>query len=443
VTALPVELPVGALGPEAEPQPSYALFAATRQAAAVRCGLGVVAGLGALVLPWIGLNLSPDLLARHLTFSLGAVPLLGHLSYALVIVVLLVATVVSLVRSRGRVTPVTRAVGWCELALALLFVATTRIDGASVMFALTNDTNQTQIINAQFLTNNSNAVPTQFVGIAFDAKTLMLLYALRAGWYLLFASGVLLAGRLPRPTGRRQWTWAGLAGLAAAVAVVGLALGATAQSDMDNGIQAVSDGQPARGQGLLHSAERLDPQMAYDSPLEQALGQAQADAGLTTGLADYDEAVRPTGSNRNLLLQAQLFGQAIATLPAGSPQAAVVDADAAAFLANATVAVRNPDVLTLVTGALRTPAVTFSVGRYYYEAGAEPLAIRTLGRTMAETTNSEVRSLALTYIALAWQRLGHEATFRRDIVAAVKDDGLNENVYAREISTGLYVPGTP
>ena len=64
-------------------------------------------------------------------------------------------------------------------------------------------------------------------------------------------------------------------------------------------------------------------------------------------------------------------------------------------------------------------------------------------RRTHETANSEVRSLALTYIALAWLRLGDEAKFRSNIVAAVQADTLNENVYAREIAAGLYVPGTP
>jgi hypothetical protein len=112
-------------------------------------------------------------------------------------------------------------------------------------------------------------------------------------------------------------------------------------------------------------------------------------------------------------------------------------------LANATITSKNPDLLTLVTGQLGSPAVTFSVGRYYYEAGADSQAVAMLERTVHETANSEVRSLALTYIALAWLRLDNETNFRSNIVAAVAGDTLNENVYAREIAAGLYVPGSP
>ena len=100
-------------------------------------------------------------------------------------------------------------------------------------------------------------------------------------------------------------------------------------------------------------------------------------------------------------------------------------------------------MLELVKGNLGVPAVSFTVGRFYYEAGANSLAITCLKQTYSETSNSEVRSLALTYIALAWLQLGNEKNFRTNIVAAVHDDPLNENVYAREIAAGLYVPGTP
>ncbi len=250
-------------------------------------------------------------------------------------------------------------------------------------------------------------------------------------------------GRVGRPTNRPQRVGYALSGLAVVVVLVGLLLGSLSQSDMDKGIQAVATGQYAAGQSLLSSAQRLNPQVAYDTGFEQALGQAQADQGELSGLADFAQAERPVGKDLTLLEQAQLFGEAISSLPPGSAAAAVVQANVVSFLANATISVKNPNLLTLVKSQLSSPAVSFSVGRYDYEAGASSLAITMLERADADTDNSEVKSLALTYIALAWQRLGNEAAFRTNIVAAVEADTLNENVYAREISTGLYVPGTP
>ena len=420
-----------------------AIFARTRSAAAVRNGIGILAALAALGLPWLGLNLSPSLSAWHLHLSLGAVPLVHWITYGMVVGVLTVGAGVSLVRSGGWATTVSRAVGWVFIALSVVFVVTTRMVGGATMFALESDASQSHIINTQFLTNNSTPAPTQFLGISFDSKTLVLLYALRTGWYFLLVAGIVLAGRLRRPDTRPQRVAAWTAAVAALVVVVGLVLGSVAQSDLDDGIQAVATGRPVAGQQLLASAVRLNPQIAYDSGLQQARGQAQADQGNMSGLADYAEAVRPGGVDLTLLQQAQLFQRALAEVPAGTVAGDVLRADVVGFLTNATVTAKNPDLLNLVAGELSSPAVAFSVGRYYYEAGAASLAIATLDRAYASTDNSEVRSLALTYIALSWLRLGDEAKFRHSIVAAVAADVLNENVYARELSTGLYVPGTP
>ncbi len=420
-----------------------AILAGTKQAVSVRFALGIIAAVGGLVLPWVGLNLTPSLSAWNLNFSLGAVPLVGHLSYGLVIAVLTVCAVVSFVRAKGAPTLVTRAVGWGYLGLALTFVVTTRLVGIGTMFKLQSDVSQSAIVNSQFLTNSGTPAPTQFLGINFDPKTQVLLYGLRLGWYLMLVAGLFLVGKVGRPTNRPQRVGYALSGLAVVVVLVGLLLGSLSQSDMDKGIQAVASGQYATGQSLLSSAKRLNPQVAYDTGFEQALGQAQADQGQVSGLADFAQAERPVGKDLTLLEQAQLFGEAISSLPPGSAASAVVQANVVSFLANATISVRNPNLLTLVKSQLSSPAVSFSVGRYDYEAGASSLAITMLERADADTDNSEVKSLALTYIALAWQRLGNEAAFRTNIVAAVEADTLNENVYAREISTGLYVPGTP
>jgi hypothetical protein len=329
------------------------------------------------------------------------------------------------------------------VATPLVFVLTTRLVGAATMFTLQSDASQAQIINSQFLTNNDIPAPTQFLGIAVDPKTLVLLYALRLGWYLLLVSGVLLAGRLARPSTALQWLVGGVAAAATVTVVVALVLGSVAQDQMNSGIQAIADGRSAAGQQLLASALRLNPSLAYNAGLEQALGQAQGNEGLQTGLAEYAEAVRPVGKDLTLLQKAELFGEAVAAIPADSPAGIVVHADLATFLASATITSKNPDLLNLVGDRFDAPAVSFSIGRYYYEAGADSLAITMLERADAETANSEVRSLGLTYIALAWLQEGNEAEFRSHIVAAVGADRLNENVYAREVAAGLYVPGPP
>ncbi len=394
-----------------KPRP-IAIFAATRHSVVVRTSIGFFFALGALTLPWLGLNLSSDFSAWNLKLSLGAVPFARHISYGVVIAALTVCGIVSFIRSRGQRTLCTRAVGWAYLALSLVFVLTTRMVDAVTMFNLQSDANQSQIINSQFLTNNNVPPTTQFLGVSFDAKTLLFLYALRMGWFLLPAAGIFLAGRLPRPSNRLQWTALALSGLALLTVVAGFGLGLVAQSKLDDGIQAIATGQATTGLDDISSALRLNPAIAYDPGLQQATGAAQADQGRRTGLADYAEAVRPVGKDLTLPEKARLFAGAIAGVPANTPAGAVVRADLATFLASATIVSKNPNLLELVKGNLGTPAVAFTVGRFYYEAGANTLAITRLEQTYHETSNSEVKSLALTYIALSWLRLGSEANFR-------------------------------
>jgi hypothetical protein len=420
-----------------------ALFATSRHSVAVRTSIGFLCALGSLALPWLGLNLSPDFSPWTLKLSLGAVPLAHHISYGVVVASLTACALVSFIRSGAQRTVCVRAVGWAYLVLSLTFLLTTRMVDTFTMFNLQSDANQSQIINSQFLTNNNVPPTTQFLGVSFDAKTLLLLYALRMGWFLLPIAGVFLAGRLPRPSNPLQWTAFTLTGLALLAVVAGFGLGIVAQGHLDDGIEAINTGRATAGLDDLSSALRLNPSVAYDQGLQQAIGTAQADQGRQTGLADYSEAVRPVGKDLTISEKARLFAGALAGVPANTPAGMVVRNDLAAFLANATIASKNPALLELVKGNLGAPAVSFTVGRYYYEAGANSLAIDRLTQTYHETRNSEVRSLALTYVALAWLRLGDEAKFRTNIVAAVHDDTLNENVYAREISAGLYVPGTP
>ena len=395
------------------------------------------------MLPWLGRALSPNFSAWNLRLSFGAVPLVGHLSYGALIFLLTACGLVSFARAGWRPTVVTRAVGWSYLLFALVFVLSTRLSGGATLFALQSDASQASIINSQFLTNNSAPPPSQFLGLRFDSKTMVLLYALRLGWYLLIVAGIFLAGRIRRPNTRPQriaW-WASAA--AVAVTVAGLAFGLVSQSDLDGAVQAGAAGHPVTAENLAASAVRWNPQVAYDTGFERALGAAQADQGRTTGLAEYAQAVRPIGKDVTLLEQAQLFGRALRSLPPGSAAFGVVEADVVSFLANATVNAKNPALLDLAGGHLGSPAVSFTIGRFDYEAGDNALAIANLEQTVKDTTNSEVRSLALTYIALAWERRGNVGQFRHNVVAAVKADTMNENVYARELSAGLYVPGKP
>ena len=116
-----------------------AVFSRGRLAVAVRTSIGFVAAVGVLALPWLGRAISPSFSAWNLTLSLGAVPLVGHLSYGLVLAALTGCAFVSFARAGWQRTVVTRAVGWSYLLLALFFVVSTRLSGEATLFALQSD----------------------------------------------------------------------------------------------------------------------------------------------------------------------------------------------------------------------------------------------------------------------------------------------------------------
>ena len=87
--------------------------------------------------------------------------------------------------------------------------------------------------------------------------------------------------------------------------------------------------------------------------------------------------------------------------------------------------------------------LSFTYGHFAYEVGDDSATITFMDRAVARSKNSELLSLAYTYLALSEQRLGHLVAFRRDIVKAVALDTQNVNGLGREVAAGLYTPGAP
>ena len=210
---------------------------------------------------------------------------------------------------------------------------TTRVVGTASMFRLQSDANQAQIINSQFLTNNNAPPTTQFLGVSFDAKTLLLLYALRLGMvcsclWQASSGGSVASTVQPTPVGGIS-----LSALALVTVVAGLGLGMAAQSRLDDGIQAIATGQATVGLDDISSALRLNPAIAYDPGSATSTGMAQADQGRQTGLSDYAEAVRPVGQDLTLPEKATCSQKLLPTYRLRHPAGVVVRADLANFLA--------------------------------------------------------------------------------------------------------------
>lgn len=394
------------------------------------------------------MNLSSAIGAGQLRLDLGIVPTRQFLSYRDLVALLIALAALSVLRARGRPTDTTRAVGVALIALAVVFVLTTRLLGGRVLFLVGRDANAYQVIEQQLTGNPDYAPPASFFGVSLDPTTTLLLDQLRAGWAALLLAGAVLAGRLPvrrwlRPFGRVRLAAAAPLALASLLLLVSIGAGALAEHERSLGIGQVEGGSAAPGLAALRRALSLDPDLAWDTPLELAEGQAEADLGMQTPLAEFAVADRPAGDAVTVLEQVQDFEQALGELPSSGPAAAVVRASFDAMITRSIGGRDAPRTLGVAATLSADPSVAYTLGHYDYQHQQFAASNEFMLRAAAATRNDEVRSWALTYAALAEQRLGNEQTFRDDIVTAVIDDREYANAYADEIASGLYVPGSP
>ena len=260
-----------------------------------RIALGLLLAFSSLIFPWLGLSLSPSLSAWNLTMALGSMPLIGHLTYGELIAAFAVAASASTIRSRGRPTNTTRLCGWALIVAPLFFLVSTRLIGSEILFRLTSDNSQTDIVDRQILQYHF-VPPTSFFGFTPDSTTAMVLNGLRIGWLLTLMSGGLLAGRLVNPLRHRRSALTALAGVALVV-VWGLTTGILAEAAKSDGVTAAQSGRSIQAEHDFERALTLNPQLRYDTQLDTELGQVQADQGQQGALTWFAKTASPPAGN--------------------------------------------------------------------------------------------------------------------------------------------------
>jgi hypothetical protein len=367
---------------------------------------------------------------------LGAVPVLGHVSYGDVLLPIVAVVALSFVRSRGRPTNVTRACGWAMIVIPVIFVVTTRIMGGELLFRLSNDLAQTQIVDRQL--GYRFAPSPGFLGFTPDSTTMMVLNSLQVGWFLTVLAGALMAGRFVRPLRHRRTYVVALVAIGLLL-VWGFTSGLLAQAAKSDGVAAEQVGHPVLAEHDFERALSLNPGLRYDNQLEIELGHAQADQAEVNALTWLAAAESPPPTTIALNQQIFDFSQALAS----APDNLVVRSDFAVSLADDMNSTSTPLAPGSVSRLDSLPFLSFTSGHYAYEAGDESSAIAYLNQTVADTSNGELLSAAYTYLALSEQRLGDPHQFRQDIVKAVDLDTQDINALAREVAAGLLTPGTP
>jgi tetratricopeptide (TPR) repeat protein len=400
---------------------------------------GFVAGIGSLAFPWMDLSLQPSLRAFDLSPGLGRLQFPSFLSYGAIVSIVMVVAVTSVVRAGWRPTVTSGRCGWMLLALGVIFVASTLISDGHVQWLLQSDSDQLQIFYNQIPSTSILSPPTNYLGVNLDQSTTNFLNDIGAGLFYLLATGLLLVVGAPRRGGRIRRLPGLVLGVAVVVVLVGLGTGWMARNQEVAGINNEALGNPVAAVANLHAALRWDPSLRYDPQLVSALGQAEADQGQRTPLAAFARADRPAAQYPLLISSLLLDEQA----QAAAPNNPVIAQSLADLLARLSALQRKPVTAPAALSESRYPALTYTLAHYYYDTGDYQTAIRMMRRALTESRNTEFDSYALTYIALSEQATGQEVAYRRDIVAAIKDDTQVANGLARDIASGQYLPSRP
>jgi hypothetical protein len=423
--------------PDVEAQPK--LSPPHRRVGSILLLLAVAAGIVTLSLPWLDLSLDPSLRAFDLSPGLARVQFPSVISYGAIVLIVLVVAVTSIIRAGWRPTVTSGRCGWTLLALGLIFAVSTLVSDGHLQWLLQSDNDQLQTFYTQIPSTSVLSPPTNYLGTNLNPATTNFLNDIGPGLCFLMASGVLFLVGAPRRGGRVRLLPGICVGVVTAVVVIGLGTGWIAQNEKVAGIQEEALGNSVVAASHLHTALRWDPSLQYDPELVSALGQSEADQGQIGPLASFARANRPSAQYSLLVASLQLDEQALEAAP-NNP---IIAESLADLLSDLSAKQHKPEIVSVKLLESRYPALTYTFAHYFYDTGDYQTAVRMMRKALTESPNNEFDSYALTYIALSEQASGQEVAYRRDIVAAIKEDTQVANGLARDIASGQYLPSRP
>lgn len=425
-----------------------------RRAMAARAlpGAGTVLLAMALTLPWLTSTLGHTTGAGDLAVRLPGLSWLpfGYQGLVLISLALVVVAAgadarawradtartgaVRLYRSAGGVALVT-AVG---SVLQLLFV-----DARAAQW-LRADHSALQMLAAQFSYRLPRPSADQLLGLPLSDSASLVLSALRLGWLLCLVGGVLLLatpGRSRRPDlaswRRPSWSSVGPAIVILLVVVfgVGLLRGTAAAVVASGAAGLASEGRYDDAASRYDLALALDPYITDDPAVAAQLGRTStATGGDQSAAMAYAAAVDAVSQGRDAEALRTL-AVALAEDPGDPLLVATLSETATRY------ALRTQYASVLqgrVASVPTTPLVLFTRGRLELAAGETSQSIADMDSLAASTSDTDVRSAALTYVAMAMQQTGDDIGARKVLQQALNADPGNNNVVARAMAAGLY-----
>jgi len=399
--------------------------------------LGMLLLILGLALPWFAVPLQPGLHAWSLAVVLAGAPSISWLSYGAVLAVCAGLGALAMVRSRGRPSAATAAVGAAVLVVSLTFLVATATADWPLLQRLEDQTAQQTAIFGQFGYGVPGQEPSLMLLVPVTGTWELVGGALRLGWFsaataglMLFGSGAASLVRWARRARRRLVLLPALALLLVAGA---LGRGAVAGYLAGQGTAAAQAGDYQAAGASLATARRFNPLLTSSTGYDLALGQVLLATGGRGQPLALLAAADARGAGGDIRGQVAGLRAAVARDPANDVLRQQLD--------------QASQVLGLSAGdagplqALSDPTVAdeYTEGRVRYALADYPAALASFRRVLSMTGNANVTSSALTYLALAELKLGRADQARRDLLHAVSVDTSYNNTLARSLVAGLYV----
>ena len=396
--------------------------------------LGVLLLILGLVLPWFAIPLQAQQSAWSLPVVLAGVRSFSWVSYGAVIAVCV--GWLALIRS-GRATAATALVGVVALVVSITFLVATGTANWTLLQRLEDQTAQQSAIFGQFGYTVPAQTPSLMLLVPVTGTQALVGGALRLGWFstslgglVLFASG---ASRLADRVRRARMPGKVLTALAVLLMAGVLGRGVAASYLAGQGAADTRAGNYQAAGATLANAHRLDPLLTSSAAYNMALGQVQLAAGSRGQPLALLADAAARGAVGNIRGQVTELRQALAREPANPVLLQQLD-QASQFLA---VTDRDPGPVQLLTDP--SVADEYTQGRVLYTVGDYSAALQSFRQVLTMTTDANVTSSALTYIALSEMKLGQTIQARRDLLRAVSVDAGYYNTLARSVLAGLYV----
>ncbi len=375
---------------------------------------------------------------------IAGLPSFGPLSYGLLLVIALIAAEAALVWGR-RVPWLLGTAGFAVAALVLLFVTATLLDDNTFVQHIHDQTAEYNAIVNQLGYRIVHTAPSSVLLLPIGGNWRMVMQSFQAGWYVSLIGGLLIFGAgLPQLLrSLRSHTKLAVGYAMVLVAVSGLAIARPLLSGVVEGgaVDAAYKGRYTEAVGDYNAALRLNPTLIDNTTFALNLGTALRATGDSASPWAQLSRAREYEASGNLQGELVLIRDSLGKAPA-SP---VLRSEYLRVARRLAQSAGMYDTLSWAAnqGWGDLTGEHYLLGRGLYATQSYSAAWAQFNTVVNSANDRDVESSAYTYEGLCALGLGSDTVFRADLLHAVDLDNGYFNVFARTLTTGLFVTGPP